>query len=230
VDVIINIFALARQVSVPAQSLIKPRSIFEYGLSVSSSKGRHSLRESKYERVELSHRALLFTASVIVKSFLMAIVSSQVFCGGISPSTVFFECGASVAYVGGSVAAVAVMGALFGNYIVRLKTFEPIFARLMKADFIMTAMYFGIAFSAPEAIAGKVMVWLFGIWVLGMLLAPFNRDMTILKKIAEYGSLVALGALLTAHFIPAFQEYGSSYTLGMMVSSVMGLFGAGRGK
>jgi len=100
----------------------------------------------------------------------------------------------------------------------------------MKADFIMTAMYFGIAFSAPEAIAGKVMVWLFGIWVLGMLLAPFNRDMTILKKITEYGSLVALGALLTAHFIPAFQEYGSSYTLGMMVSSVMGLFGAGRGK
>jgi len=63
-----------------------------------------------------------------------------------------------------------------------------------------------------------------------MLLAPFNRDMTILKKIAEYGSLVALGALLIAHFIPAFQEYGSSYTLGMMVSSVMGLFGAGRGK
>ena len=49
---------------------------------------------------------------------------------------------------------------------------------MMKADFIMTAMYFGVAFSAPEMIAGKVMIWLFGIWVLGMLLAPFNREMT----------------------------------------------------
>jgi hypothetical protein len=161
----------------------------------------------------------------------MAIASSYVFCGSIEPNTVFMQCGTSnIIYIGGSVAAVAILGALFGNYIVRLKTFESIFARMMKADFIITAMYFGVAFSAPEAIASKVMIWLFGIWVLGMLLAPFNRDMTILKKVAEYGSLVALGALLTAHFIPAFQEYGSSYTLGMMVSSVMGLFGAGRGK
>jgi len=54
--------------------------------------------------------------------------------------------------------------------------------------------------------------------------------MTLLKKVTEYGSLVALGALLTAHFIPAFQEYGSSYTLGMMVSSVLSMFGAGRTK
>lgn len=122
------------------------------------------------------------------------------------------------------------MGALFGNYVVRLKSFDPIFARIMKADFIMTAMYFGVAFSAPEMIAGKVMIWLFGIWVLDMLLAPFNREMTLLKKVTEYGSLVALGALLTAHFIPAFQEYGSSYTLGMMVSSVLSMFGAGRTK
>jgi hypothetical protein len=79
-------------------------------------------------------------------------------------------------------------------------------------------------------IAAKVMIWLFGMWVLGMLLAPFNREMTILKKVTEYGSLVALGALLTAHFIPAFEEFGSSYTLGMMVSSVLGMFGAGRGR
>lgn len=99
---------------------------------------------------------------------------------------------------------------------------------MMKADFIITAMYFGAAFSVPEMIAGKVMIWLFGMWILGMLLAPFNKEMTLLKKIGEYGSLVALGALLTAHFMPAFQEYGSSYTLGMMVSSVTGLFGAGR--
>jgi hypothetical protein len=195
------------------------------------STGRLALKESKYEHVELSHKALLLTASVIVKTFLMAIASSYVFCGSIEPNTVFLQCGTSnIIYIGGSVAAVAIMGALFGNYIIRLKSFEPIFARMMKADFIITAMYFGVAFSAPEAIAGKVMIWLFGIWVLGMLLAPFNRDMTILKKVTEYGSLVALGALLTVHFIPAFHEYGSSYTLGMMVSSVMGLFGAGRGK
>ena len=187
-------------------------------------------KEAKYERVELSHRALLLTASVIVKSFLMAIVSSQVFCGGIDPSTLFLQCGANVAYVAGSTAAVAIMGAMFGFYIVSLKTFEQIFARMMKADFIITAMYFGVAFSAPEMVAAKVMIWLFGMWVLGMLLAPFNRDRTILKQVAEYGSLVALGALLTVHFIPAFQEFGSSTTLGMMVSSVIGLFGSGRAK
>jgi hypothetical protein len=187
-------------------------------------------KESKYERVEISHRALLLTASVIVKTFLMAIVSSQVFCGGIDPSMVFFQCGASIGYVAGSTAAVAIMGAMFGYYIVRLKTFEQIFARMMKADFIITAMYFGVAFSAPEMVAGKVMIWLFGMWVLGMLLAPFNRDRTVLKKVAEYGSLVALGALLTVHFIPAFQEFGSSTTLGMMVSSVIGMFGSGRAK
>lgn len=184
-----------------------------------------------YEHVELQHKALLLIASVIVKTFLMAIASSYVFCGSIEPNTIFLQCGTSnIIYIGGSVAAVAIMGALFGNYIIRLKSFETIFARMMKADFITTAMYFGVAFSAPEVIAGKVMIWLFGIWILGMLLAPFNREMTLLKKVTEYGSLVALGALLTVHFIPAFEEYGSSYTLGMMVSSVLGMFGAGRAK
>jgi hypothetical protein len=160
----------------------------------------------------------------------MAIASSYVFCGSIEPN-IFLQCGTSnIIYIGGSVAAVAIMGALFGYYIIRLKSFEMIFARMMKSDFIMNAMYFGVAFSAPEVIGGKVVIWLFGIWILGMLLAPFNNEMTLLKKVTEYGSLVALGALLTAHFIPAFQEYGSSYTLGMMVSSVLGMFGAGRAK
>jgi hypothetical protein len=42
--------------------------------------------------------------------------------------------------------------------------------------------------------------------------------------------MVALGILLTAHFIPFLQEYESSYTIGMMVSSVMSSFGAGRDK
>lgn len=193
------------------------------------SKGNPCLRT--YERVELRHKALLLIASVIVNPFLMAIVSSYVFCGSIEPNTIFLQCGTSnIIYMGGSVAAVAIMGALFGYYIIRLKSFDMIFARMMKADFITTAMYFGVAFSAPEVIAGKVMIWLFGIWILGMLLAPFNREMTLLKKVTEYGSLVALGALLTAHFIPAFEEYGASYTLGMMVSSVLGMFGAGRAK
>ena len=180
--------------------------------------------------MELSHRALLLTASVIVKTFLMAIVSSQVFCGAIEPSALFFQCGVNIGYVAGSSAAVAIMGAMFGYYIVRLKSFEQIFARLMKADFIMTAMYFGVAFSAPTMVAPKVMIWLFGMWVLGMLLAPFNKERTRLKQVAEYGSLVALGALLTLHFIPAFEDLGSSTTLGMMVSSVVGMFGSGRSK
>jgi hypothetical protein len=50
----------------------------------------------------------------------------------------------------------------------------------------------------------------------------------LLKKITEYGTLVALGTLLTAHFIPFLQEFESSYTIGMMVSSVLSLFGGGR--
>jgi hypothetical protein len=158
----------------------------------------------------------------------MTIVSSQVFCGDIQPRVLFLECGGNVAYVSGSVAAVALVGAVFGYYIIRLKSFDPIFARMMKADFIVTAMYFGVAFSVPSLIASKVMIWLFGIWMLGMLLSPFNREMTLWKKVTEYGSLVALGVLLTAHFIPVLKEFGSSYTLGMMVSSVLSLFGAGR--
>jgi len=74
----------------------------------------------------------------------------------------------------------------------------------------------------------KVMTWLFGIWILGMLLAPFDKDMILVKKITQYGSIVALGALLTVHFIPTFEQFGDSYTIGMMVSSILGIFGAGR--
>jgi len=161
----------------------------------------------------------------------MAIVSTQVFCGGISPYTLFFGCSYSdIAFVGASVAAVALMGTLFGYYIVRIKSFEQIFPRMMKADFMLTAMYFAVSFSAPELLAGKVMIWLFGTWILGMLLAPFNAERTLTKKITEYGSIVALGALLTAHFVPFLNSYGSSYTMGMMVSSVTTVFGAGRQK
>ncbi len=160
----------------------------------------------------------------------MSIVSSYVFCGSINPYVVFFHCIDNVPFVGASIAAVAIIGTLFGYYIIKLKSFDSIFPNLMMGDFIVTAMYFGASFSAPSIVASKVMIWLFGVWILGMLLAPFNKDQTILKKVTEYGALVALGTLLTAHFIPFLQEFQSSYTVAMMVTSVLSLFGAGRDK
>jgi hypothetical protein len=57
-----------------------------------------------------------------------------------------------------------------------------------------------------------------------------DKERTILKKITQYGALVALGILLTAHFIPNLQEFQSSYISGIMVTSVLSLFGAGRVK
>jgi hypothetical protein len=54
------------------------------------------------------------------------------------------------------------MGTVFGYYIIRLKTFNDIFPKIMKTDFIVTAMYFGGTFTAPSLIASKVMVGLFG--------------------------------------------------------------------
>ena len=210
-----------------SQSLITPGAHFGHGTQRAA--GCFSLtKSSPRQRIEFQHKALLFMASVIVKTFLMAIVSSNVFCGSINPAALFMECGANVAFVGGSTAAVAIMGALFGYYLIRLKSFNQIFPRVMKADFVITAMYFGVAFTDASLVAGKVMIWLFGMWILGMLLAPFNKEMTALKTVAEYGSIVALGALLAAHFIPELQEYGQAYTLGMMVSSVTGVFGEGR--
>jgi hypothetical protein len=40
--------------------------------------------------------------------------------------------------------------------------------------------------------------------------------------------MVALGTLLTAHFIPFLREYESSYTVSMIVTSILSMFGAGR--
>jgi hypothetical protein len=182
------------------------------------------------DKLDRSHKALLLLASVVMKSFLMSIVSSYVFCGSINPYVLFFHCINNVPFVGVSIAAVAIIGAFFGYYITKLKSFDSIFPNLMMGDFIVTAMFFGAAFSAPSIIASKVMIWLFGVWILGMLLAPFNKERTILKKVTEYGAMIALGALLTAHFIPFLQEYQSSYTTGMMVTSLLSLFGAGRDK
>lgn len=88
----------------------------------------------------------------------------------------------------------------------------------MKADFIVTAMYFGAAFISPLTVSNKVMIWLFGIWILGILLAPFDKERTLLKKIIEYG------------FLPRFEDFQQSSTLGMLVSSILSIFGSGRQK
>jgi hypothetical protein len=178
---------------------------------------------------ELQHKALLFSASVIVKTALMAIVATHVMCGSGDPRALF-QCGTDAAYMGGSAAAVAIMGFVFGHYIVRLKSFNKIFARMIGADFTVTALYFGVAFTAPELVATKTMIWLFGTWILGMLLAPFSSENTLLKKLAQYGGIAALGAFFTLHFIPQFAQLGSAYTAGMMLSSIMAVFGGGRSK
>jgi hypothetical protein len=188
---------------------------------------------SSRQKAELQHKALVFTASMIAKAFLMAMVSSQVFCGSIDPTVVFLQCGGNAAFMGGSVAAVVLMGVVFGYYIVRLKTFNDIFAHVMKADFIVTAMYLGIAFLAPPpTIAARVMMWLFGMWIIGMLFAPYSKEKTLFKKVTEYGSIAALGGFLAMQIIPMpeLEVYDSSSTVGMILSSILATFGGGRGR
>lgn len=177
--------------------------------------------------LERQHKALLIVASVMIKTVLMVIVSTQIICGGADPR-MLFSCGENVAYVGGSAAAVALMGFAFGHYIVRLRSFGPIFARMMGADFIVTVMYFAVAFIAPDLVALKTMIWLFGTWILGMLLAPVNSEKTFLKKLSQYGGIIALGVFFSLHFIPEFATLGSAYTAGMMVASILTVFGGGR--
>jgi hypothetical protein len=169
-------------------------------------------------------------ASMIAKAFLMATVSSHVFCGSIDPVVLFTQCGPNAAFMGGSVAAVALMGIVFGHYIVRLKTFNDIFPQVMKTDFIVTAMYLGVAFLAPDTVAARVMIWLFGMWIIGMVLAPFSKERTVFKKITEYGGIAALGGFLAMQVIPLpeLQVYDSSSGLGMIFSSILATFGGGR--
>lgn len=169
---------------------------------------------------------------MIAKAFLMAVVSSHVFCGSIDPTVVFMQCGSNAAFMGGSVAAVALMGIIFGHYIIRLRSFDDIFARVMKVDFIVTAMYLGIAFIQPDSVATRVMIWLFGMWIIGMVLAPFSKERTLFKQITEYGSIAALGGFLAIQIVPLpeFEVYDSSSTLGMILSSILATFGGGRVK
>jgi hypothetical protein len=180
--------------------------------------------------IEKSHKSLIVLASVIVKVFLMTIISTQVFCGSATPSAFFFGCGTNIGYVAGSIAAVAMLGSMFGYYIIRLRSFDAIFVNMMKMDFFVTAMYFAVSFASPAEVTTKVMVWLFGMWILGMLLAPFDSHRTVLKKIIGYGSLIALGGLLTAHLVPGFDAYVESYSTGIVVSSILAVFGGGRAR
>lgn len=187
-------------------------------------------KTSRRQKIDVQHKALVFMASMIAKAFLMAVVSSDVFCGSIDPTVVFIQCGAGAAFMGGSVAAVALMGIFFGNYIVRLKSFSDIFPHVMKTDFIVTAMYLGVAFIAPDTIATRVMIWLLGMWIIGMVLAPFSKERTVFKKITEYGSIGALGGFLALQIIPipALEAYDSASGLGMILSSILATFGGGR--
>jgi hypothetical protein len=182
------------------------------------------------QKIEIQHKALIFMASMIAKAFLMATVSSHVFCGSIDPVVLFTQCGPNAAFMGGSVAAVALMGIVFGHYIVRLKTFNDIFPQVMKTDFIVTAMYLGVAFLAPDTVAARVMIWLFGMWIIGMVLAPFSKERTLFKKITEYGGIAALGGFLAMLVIPLpeLQVYDSSSGVGMIFSSILATFGGGR--
>ena len=72
---------------------------------------------------------------MIVKTFLMAILSSYVFCGSTNPNVLFFHCVENVAFVGGSIAAVAIVGILFGYYVSKLRSFDSIFPNLMMVTF-----------------------------------------------------------------------------------------------
>ncbi len=178
--------------------------------------------------IEGSHKALLVAASVILKSFLMVIVASNVFCNTIDPAAFLLQACSNYGYVGASLGAIIALGGGFGFFILRIKAFDPIFPKIMKTDFLVTAMYCAIAFIAPNVIAPKVMIWLFGLWIFGILLAPFNKDRVLWKKITEYGGLVALGAFLAVDFIQFDLDIDRPLTLGMIVSSIMSVFGAGR--
>lgn len=223
----VTINSLCREAS--RLSLIMWRKHGNYGRATRGSPLR---KTSPKQKIELQHKALVFMASMIAKAFLMAVVSSHLFCGSIDPTVVFMQCGTNAAFMGGSVAAVALMGIFFGNYIVRLKSFNDIFARVMKVDFIVTAMYLGIAFIQPESVATRVMIWLLGMWIIGMVLAPFSKERTLFKQITEYGSIAGLAAFLAMQIIPIpeLEVYDSSSGLGMILSSILATFGGGRSK
>ena len=147
--------------------------------------------------LEKQHKALLFVASIAVKSFLMAVTTSYIFCKSLDPNILFFHCSMNIVYVGISIGAIIVIGTVFGYFIIHIKSFDDIFVNMMKSDYIVTTMYFSMGFLAPAMMSTMIIVWLFGIWILGMLLAPFNKEKTILKKVTQYGSLVTSRYLIS---------------------------------
>ena len=88
--------------------------------------------------LEPQHKALLFIANIAVESFLMAIVSSYIFCKTIDPNIIFLHCSLNIVYLGICIGVIIVMGTIFGYYIVRIKTFDNIFANMMKSDYIVS--------------------------------------------------------------------------------------------
>lgn len=179
------------------------------------------------DKIEGSHKALLLAASIIIKSFTMVMATSYVFCNTIEPSAFLLQNCSNYGYIAVSLGAVIALGSGFGFFIIKINSFNSIFPRIMKTDFLITAMYFSMMFIEPSNVADKVMIWLFGLWIFGMLSAPFNKERTLLKKIAEYGGLISLGILLSINLIVE-ENLGNSLTVSMMISSIMSIFGAGR--
>ena len=73
--------------------------------------------------LENQHKALLFVASIAVKSFLMAMTSSYIFCKSIDPNILFLHCSMNIVYVGITIGAILVMGIVFGYYIITYQNF-----------------------------------------------------------------------------------------------------------
>jgi len=46
--------------------------------------------------LEKQHKALLFVASIAVKSFLMAVTTSYIFCKSLDPNILFFHCSMNI--------------------------------------------------------------------------------------------------------------------------------------
>jgi len=181
-----------------------------------------------YDEVQYEHKIMLSFASVIVKMFLMAIASGQIFCNDPNPITLG-SC-ENLDWVAISVGWVGILGIAFMFCVVNFKAFNPIFSKVMKIDFLVTAMIFSVAYVNPTIIADKIMIWLIGIWFFAFLLTPFNRSKSHWNKIMEYGSLVSLSIMLLIHFIPDIPTVLDSLSTGIVITSFLSIFGAGSEK
>ncbi len=179
-----------------------------------------------YDEVQFEHKIMLTFASVIVKMFLMAIAASQIFCNDVNPITLS-NC-ENLGWVIGSVIWVGILGFTFMVCVVNFKAFDPIFSKVLRIDFLVTAMMFSVAYVNPTIIADKIMIWLIGIWLFAFLLTPFNKSHSPWNKIMEYGSLVSLFIMLLIHFIPDIPTVLDSLSTGIVIASFLSIFGAGR--